>query len=82
MPKFDDHEKICRRVADLLSAEREKQKMSMTLLAADAGLAQSAMSYFENHKRAPNLKTLLRIADVLRVDLGKLIQRAIKDVRG
>lgn len=81
MPKFDDHDKICRRVADLLSMERERQGLSQTQLAAAAGLSQSAMSYFEGHHRAPNLKTLLRIADTLNVDLGKYIQRAIKDIR-
>ena len=77
----DDHEKICRRVAELLSTERERQKISMTQLAASAGLAQSSMSYFEGNHRSPNLKTLLRIADALHVDLGKFIQRAIKDIR-
>ena len=82
MPKSNDHEKICRRVAELLSAERERQEMSMTKLAASAGLAQSSMSYFEGHHRSPNLKTLLRIADALEVDLGEFIQRAIKDIRG
>lgn len=82
MPKSNDHEKICRRVAELLSMERERQKMSMTKLAASAGLAQSSMSYFEGHQRSPNLRTLLRIADALEVDLGEFIQRAIKDIRG
>jgi len=82
MPNYDDHEKVCRRVAELLASERERQDTSMTKLAEAAGLAQSAMSYFEGHHRTPNLKTLLRIADALQVDLGKLIQRAINDVRG
>ncbi len=46
-------------------------------------MAQSAISYFEgDNDRAPNFKTLLRIADALEVDLGELIQRAIKDIRG
>ena len=81
-PKPNDHEKICRRVAELLSAERTRQNISMTKLAAEAGLSQPCLSYFENHHRAPNLKTLLRIADALRVDFAKFISRAIKDIRG
>jgi len=83
MPKYDDYDKICKRVAELLSEERERIPMSMTQLAAKAGLAQSAISYFEgDNDRAPNFKTLLRIADALEVDLGKIVQRAIKDIRG
>ena len=82
MRKFTDHEKICVRFAELLSKERERQKMTMTQLAADAGLAQSSISYFEGSGRAPNLKTLLRIADALQIDLGKFIQRATRDIRG
>jgi transcriptional regulator with XRE-family HTH domain len=83
VPKVDDYDKICRRLAELISKERERAGLSMTRLAAAAGLAQSAISYLENDKdRAPNLKTLLRVADGLEVDLGTLIQRAIKDIRG
>ena len=50
--------------------------------AADADISQPGMSFFENHHRAPSLKTLLKIADALDVDLGKFISRAIKDIRG
>lgn len=81
MPRKDDYEKICERVAWLLSQERERQGISKTQLAATAGLAQSAISYFEGNRRAPNLRTLLRISDALQLDLGKFIQRAIKDIR-
>ena len=81
MSKHNDHDKICRRVAELLSEERKKQKPSMTQFAVDADLSQPGMSFFENHRRAPSLKTLLKIADALDVDLGKFINRAIKDVR-
>jgi transcriptional regulator with XRE-family HTH domain len=81
VPKKSDHDEICKRVAELLAQERERQGVSMTQLAASAGLAQSAISYFENNQRAPNLKTLLRIGDTLQVDVGRLIQRAIKDIR-
>jgi transcriptional regulator with XRE-family HTH domain len=54
----------------------------MTRFAADADISQPGMSFFENHRRAPSLKILLKIADALDVDLGRFISRAIKDIRG
>jgi transcriptional regulator with XRE-family HTH domain len=82
MPRHNDHDKICRRVAELLSEERKKKNPSMTRFAADADISQPGMSFFENHRRAPSLKILLKIADALDVDLGRFISRAIKDIRG
>jgi transcriptional regulator with XRE-family HTH domain len=81
MPKHNDHDKICRRLAELLTSER-KRHASMTQFAVDAGLTQPGMSFFESHKRTPSFKTLLKIADALEVDLGRFVSRAIKDVRG
>ena len=54
----------------------------MTQLAADSGLSQPSVSYFERNLRNPNLTTLLRLSDALGVSLGALIERAIKDIRG
>ena len=82
MPRHNDHDKICRRVAELLSEERKKKNPSMTQFAADADISQPGISFFENHRRAPSLKMLLKIADALDVDLGQFISRAIKDIRG
>ncbi len=50
----------------------------MTGLAERAGLSQQSVSYMEREMRVPNLDTLLRIAEVLKIDLGYVIQRAIK----
>ena len=54
----------------------------MTTLAARAGLSQPSLSYIERDLRIPSLDTLLRISDALDVDLGEIIQSAVKDVRG
>ena len=81
MPKNDDHEKICVRVSALLAKERQRRGLSMTQLASNSGLSQPSVSYFERNLRNPNLTTLLRISDALGVDLGRLIQRAVKDIR-
>ncbi len=52
--------------------------MSMTQLAQEAGLSLTMISFVERELRKPTLETLLRIATVLDVDLGALIQRASK----
>jgi transcriptional regulator with XRE-family HTH domain len=63
-------------VAKLLKAEREKRRLSMTAVAAKAGLSQQMVSYVERGIRNPTLETLLRITDALDIDLAKVIARA------
>jgi len=67
--------------AALFAKERQRKGLSMTQLAVDSGLSQPSVSYFERNLRNPNLTTLLRISDALGVDLGKVSQQAVKDVR-
>jgi transcriptional regulator with XRE-family HTH domain len=69
---------ICSHVARLFREERLRQNLSMTLLAERAGLSQQSVSYVEREMRIPNLDTMLRIAEVLKIDLGDLIKRANK----
>jgi transcriptional regulator with XRE-family HTH domain len=69
-------ESVCSQVARLLREERERQKMSMTVLAERAGLSQQSISYIERGMRIPNLDTLLRITGVLKIELGDVIKRA------
>jgi transcriptional regulator with XRE-family HTH domain len=66
----------CSRVALLIRQERLRQNLSMTALAKQAGLSQQSISYIEREMRTPNLETLIRIASVLKIDLGDLIQQA------
>ena len=67
---------ICSEVAKLLKAQREKRRLSMTELAAKAGLSQQMVSYVERGIRNPTLETLLRITEALDVPLGKMITKA------
>jgi transcriptional regulator with XRE-family HTH domain len=67
---------ICSEVARLLKAQREKSRLSMTALAAKAGLSQQMVSYVERGIRNPTLETLLRITEALGVPLGKIITKA------
>lgn len=48
----------------------------MERLAEKAGLSTSMISLFERDLRNPTLDTLLRITEVLNVDLGRVIQKA------
>ena len=52
--------------------------MSMTALAAKAGLSLTMISFVEREIRKPTMDTLLRIADALEVDLWKLLRAATK----
>ena len=49
----------------------------MTVLAARSGLSQQSVSYIEREMRIPNLDTLLRIAEILEIDLADVIKRSI-----
>jgi transcriptional regulator with XRE-family HTH domain len=72
------HQAVCARVAKILRQEREKQGLSMNLVAERAGLSQQMVSYVEREMRNPTLETLLRIAGALEVDLAKIISRAME----
>jgi transcriptional regulator with XRE-family HTH domain len=50
----------------------------MTVLAQKAGLSQAMISFVEREIRNPSLDTLLRIAEVLNLELGDIIKRAYK----
>ena len=63
-------------VARILREEREKRGLSMTVLAARAGLSRAMISFVEREVRNPSLETMLRIAYVLEIDLGKIITKA------
>ena len=80
MAKDNIRDEVCAEVVRLLIAERKRQRISGNLLAARAGLSQSLISTLETNPWNPTLDTLLRIGEVLHVDLGQLITKAIKTV--
>jgi transcriptional regulator with XRE-family HTH domain len=67
---------MCSSVAQLLKEERERHGLSMTVLAARAGLSQQMVSYVERGMRNPTLDTLIRVTTAMEVDLADLIKRA------
>ena len=69
---------VCSHVVHILRREREKQKLSMNLVAERAGVSQQMVSYVEREMRNPTLETLLRIAAALKIDLAKVLRDAQK----
>jgi transcriptional regulator with XRE-family HTH domain len=71
-------DEICAEVVRLLIQERKRQRLSGNMLAEKAGLSQSLISSLETNPWNPTLDTLLRIGDVLKVDVGEIISQARK----
>lgn len=74
--KNDFRESVVSNVISLLREEREKQGLSMNVVAQRSGLSHSIVSLVERDLRNPTLDTLLRIAEALDIDLGEVIKKA------
>jgi transcriptional regulator with XRE-family HTH domain len=73
-------DEICAEVVQLLIQERKRQGISGNIVAEKSGLSQSLISSLETNPWNPTLDTLLRIGDVLKVDVGELISQARKKI--
>ncbi len=80
MAKQNLREAIASNVVRLLKKEREKRGLSMNVVAQRSGLSHSIISLIERDMRNPTLDTLLRIADAIGVDLGKILMQARKEL--
>jgi len=69
-------DEISAEVVRLLMEERKRQRISGNSLAERAGLSQSLISTLETNPWNPTLDTLLRIGDVLQVDVGEIVSKA------
>ncbi|MEI6196404.1 MAG: helix-turn-helix transcriptional regulator [Verrucomicrobiota bacterium] len=78
MAKSQMRDAVASHVARILREEREKRRLSMTVLAERAGLSQAMISFVEREIRNPSLDTMLRIAEVFEMNLGEIINRAYK----
>jgi DNA-binding XRE family transcriptional regulator len=58
---------------DIKKLRRDKQ-MSQASLAKASGLAQSTICYIETGQKNPSIKTAIKLADALGVDLVCLIK--------
>jgi len=75
-------EAVIANVAKILRKERIARGLSMTLVAERAGLSQQMVSYVERGLRNPTLDTLLRITEVLEIDITSVLSRATKASHG
>ena len=80
MAKQNLREAIASNVVRHLKKEREKRGLSMNVVAQRSGLSHSIISLIERDMRNPTLDTLLRIADAIGVDLGKILMQARKEL--
>ena len=74
--KSELREAIAINAIRLLRDERQYKGISMTRLAEGAGLSQGMISLVERDLRNPTLDTLLRMAEVLEVDLWRVLRKA------
>jgi transcriptional regulator with XRE-family HTH domain len=74
--KQSNRDRICADVVRQLVEERKRQGISGNSLAERSGLSQSLISSMETSSWNPTLDTLLRIAEVLNIDLGGVITKA------
>lgn len=70
---------ISDKVVESLKQERIRQGMSQYKLAKECGLSKTSIAFIERYENKPTLRTLLIIAECLQIDLGKIIQDAIKN---
>ena len=81
MPVNRTPEAISSQVARLLKEEREKQSISLNLLAQKAGLSRQTVAFIEQGLRNPTLNTFFRLASALNIEPEKIIAQARKMVR-
>jgi transcriptional regulator with XRE-family HTH domain len=71
-------ELMCSEIAHLLKEKRFRNKLSLNLLSAKAGLSRQTVSFIEQEQRTPTIDTLLRLTSVFEIDLEDLIKQARK----
>jgi len=81
VPKHSPREDISTNVAQLLKKERLRRELSMTVVAAAAGLHVSHISLVERGRRKPTLDALLRIAEALQIDFWPILKEATEKAR-
>ena len=81
MAADDFNDSICAGVARVLREERERQKLSLNLLAQQAGLSRQTVRFIEKEERNPTLMTLLRITSVLGLKVEDIVAKARRSAK-
>lgn len=69
-------ENIAQKVVELLENERVKRNITKTEINNKTGLSRTAWTLMVSKKNSPTLRTLLMVADVIGIDLKKIIAEA------
>jgi transcriptional regulator with XRE-family HTH domain len=69
---------IIQRLATQLRDERVRQGLSLSEVAARAGIDRTMVMRVEERERTPTIDTLLRMAEALEIDLWKILREAMK----
>ncbi|MCB7136145.1 helix-turn-helix domain-containing protein [Cellulosimicrobium marinum] len=70
---MSDHDEAARAVAEQIRAARDERGLSLSALAAAAGIGKGSLSEIERGSRNPTLATLYALAGALRVPLARLL---------
>ena len=65
---------IYRTIGRRIREERKRSKLTIEQLAELAGISTSFLAYIERRERRARLETLARLADVLRIPIGNLLE--------
>ena len=71
-------ENIAQKVVELLEQERVKRNITNTEINNKTGLSRTAWTLMVSKKNSPTLRTLLMVANVIGVDLKRIIAEAEK----
>ena len=69
-------------LANLIKEKRKKKKWTTTKLSKKLGVSTGIVSLWENKKREPNWKSLVKLMSVLKIkrsDLVELVENEIKE---
>lgn len=67
-------EEQAKSLATRLREEREKRHISQIDLALEAGLSQNIVAFIETGKRSPNVLTILKICNALKISPATLFE--------
>ena len=67
---------ICNAIARIMREERELRGLTLSAVAAKAGISYQMVGMVEKQARNPTIDTLLRMCGALEIDLEKVIRRA------
>ncbi len=75
--KIEEAGHISDKVVEILREERVRRKISQYQLAKGCGLSKTSIAFIERFENKPTLRTLVMIADYLKVDLGQAVTDSI-----